>query len=391
MRDGLIRVLDTFDRAAAACAVVPGLLPERAAETAGRIRRRLGLTDRTVVAAIAGGTGSGKSSLLNALVGDELAMTGPRRPTTERALAAVSDDSEPGLIVMLDQLGIDRTVATGLPDRLALIDLPDTDSTVAQHRMIVEDLFPHLDLVVWVVDPEKYHDRVWHDRWLRPHADLYERFRFVLNQTDRLSPAEVADITIDLTSALEADGIESPRVVIAAADPPLGPPVGADALLEEFERVATAKETALERMRVDLAAATKEMIRATTFDLVGWEEVVTIAAGRIAGGDASGAETVLQAFVDDRKADLPELEGASSGWGEVVAGLAPPRRRWWQRRRPTDPEANRIALDRALTPGLRRRLAPRAAARAAVAELQLDLIRLEPAPVASTGSGNDHP
>jgi hypothetical protein len=296
------------------------------------------------------------------------------------------------LIVMLDQLGIDRTVAAGLPAQLALIDLPDTDSTVDQHRKVVEDLFPHLDLVIWVVDPEKYHDRVWHEQWLRPHSQLHERFRFVLNQADRLSPDEVADITIDLTAALEEDGIPLPQVVITAADPAAGPPIGTEFLLEEFDRVARAKETAPERMRVDLSAATRQLVAATNFAIAGWEPAVRAAAERLASGDAPGACDGLHALLEQVTADLPELEGVDEGWDDKVAALVVPSRRWWQRwRRRAASDASDIAagLERALGPDMRRRLGPRAAARAAVAELQVDLMRLE-VPT-SARARDDHP
>jgi hypothetical protein len=392
MRDDLLDALDSFDRAVAACAAVPGLLPDDAAAVGPRLRRRLGLTDRTVVVAIAGGTGSGKSSLLNALAGRDLAATGPRRPTTERAMVALPDESEAGLIVMLDQLGIDRSVTAGLPERLALIDLPDTDSTVEEHRRVVEGLFPHLDLVIWVVDPEKYHDRVWHEQWLRPYSHLHERFRFVLNQADRLSPDEVTDITVDLTAVLEEDGIPSPRVVITAADPPLGPPVGADVLLDEFDRVAQAKDTALERMRVDLDAVAKDLVTATTFDSSGWDGAVASAATDLASGHTAEAGAVLHGWAADQVPTLPELEGVDSAWDGKVGELAPPPRRWWQRRRRITPAAVKemaASLERSLGPEVRSRLRPRAAARAAVAELQIALLRLAPGDSAS--AGDDHP
>lgn len=56
------------------------------AERAG-VRRSLSV-DHTV-AALAGATGSGKSSLFNALAGDELAAVGVTRPTTSTAQAAL--------------------------------------------------------------------------------------------------------------------------------------------------------------------------------------------------------------------------------------------------------------------------------------------------------------
>ena len=54
-----------------------------------RARRKLGFVGEALVVAFAGGTGSGKSSLVNALVTDEIAPAGLVRPTTNEALAAI--------------------------------------------------------------------------------------------------------------------------------------------------------------------------------------------------------------------------------------------------------------------------------------------------------------
>ena len=68
--------------------------------------RRLALSGSATVVALAGATGSGKSSTFNALTGTELAAVGVRRPTTAHAMAAVwhEEDAED----LLDWLKIPR-------------------------------------------------------------------------------------------------------------------------------------------------------------------------------------------------------------------------------------------------------------------------------------------
>jgi hypothetical protein len=87
-----------------------GELLERVGE-----RRRLSL-DHTVVA-LAGATGSGKSTLFNALTGLDLSETGVRRPTTAKPVAcAWQPERAAGL---LDRLGIaprDRYARHGVLD-----------------------------------------------------------------------------------------------------------------------------------------------------------------------------------------------------------------------------------------------------------------------------------
>src|SRR5215218_3318443 len=81
-----------------------GRLPDEALERArgvvGRARERAALSPDYTVVALAGSTGSGKSSLLNALAGEEIAQAGITRPTTGFASAAVwaprDDDSSSG-------------------------------------------------------------------------------------------------------------------------------------------------------------------------------------------------------------------------------------------------------------------------------------------------------
>jgi hypothetical protein len=68
---------------------VPPDVAVRAAGTTQRARGRLGHGAAHTVVALAGATGSGKSSLFNALAGRDLAATGVRRPTTSATQAAV--------------------------------------------------------------------------------------------------------------------------------------------------------------------------------------------------------------------------------------------------------------------------------------------------------------
>ena len=60
-------------------------------------------------------------------------------------------------------------------DGLVLLDLPDHDSTEVGHRLQVDRLVQLVDVLVWVVDPQKYADAALHDRYLSPlaeHADV---------------------------------------------------------------------------------------------------------------------------------------------------------------------------------------------------------------------------
>ena len=83
---------------------VPEELAARATGIVHRADQRLRLGEQTVVA-LAGATGSGKSSLTNALAGTDITAVGVRRPTTSKTLAISFGASNPAL---LDWLRIPR-------------------------------------------------------------------------------------------------------------------------------------------------------------------------------------------------------------------------------------------------------------------------------------------
>ncbi|WP_221352848.1 YfjP family GTPase [Streptomyces beigongshangae] len=192
-------------------------LDNRTLAEAGRVldeaaaRRRL--SGQHTVVAIAGATGSGKSQLFNALAGVAISETGVRRPTTAAPIACSWSDGAAGLI---DRLGIPGRLrrrplqsaeAEAQLRGLVLVDLPDHDSAVLQHREHVDRILGLVDAVIWVVDPEKYADAVLHERYLRPMAGYAEVSFVVLNQVDRL-PGEAADQVLDdLRRLLDEDGI----------------------------------------------------------------------------------------------------------------------------------------------------------------------------------------
>ncbi|MCX5378295.1 GTPase [Streptomyces sp. NBC_00091] len=173
---------------------------------------RRGLSPQHTVVAIAGATGSGKSTLFNSLAGVQISETGLRRPTTAAPIACSWSDGAAGLLDRLEIPGRLRrrpreTSEAGALRGMVLVDLPDLDSAVGAHRDHVDRVLALVDAVVWVVDPEKYADACLHERYLRPLAGHAEVTFVVLNQVDRL-PGEAADLVLDdLRRLLDDDGI----------------------------------------------------------------------------------------------------------------------------------------------------------------------------------------
>ncbi|MFI8354277.1 GTPase [Streptomyces cyaneofuscatus] len=172
------------------------------------------LSSRHTVVAIAGATGSGKSTLFNALAGTQISDTGLRRPTTSQPIACSWTDGAAGLLDRLAIPGRLRRRPHPGPaafdealQGLVLVDLPDHDSAATAHRDQVDRVLALVDAVIWVVDPEKYADAALHERYLRPLAGHAEVTFVVLNQIDRL-PGEAADLVLDdLRRLLDEDGM----------------------------------------------------------------------------------------------------------------------------------------------------------------------------------------
>ncbi len=194
-----------------------------AARVVAQVDRRLGLSGDSTVVALAGATGSGKSSLFNVLSGTRLAEVGVRRPTTAVPLAAHWGE-HPSAADLLDWLQVGRRHGIGTAygpadlDGLVLLDLPDHDSTEVGHRIQVDRLVPLVDVLVWVVDPQKYADAALHDRYLRPlvgHADV---MLVVLNHADTLTEDDRERCLADLRQLLESEGLGRVGVLAVSAE-----------------------------------------------------------------------------------------------------------------------------------------------------------------------------
>ena len=238
-------------------------LEEEAAEAragARRVGRRAGFGGEVYVMALAGGSGVGKSSVLNALAGTKVSEVKATRPTTDLPVAWAARRRRDDVAPLLEWLKVDRIVphdGKRLTDTV-LLDLPDIDSVKADHRATVDVLLPRIDAVTWIVDPEKYDDARMHAYWrsLAPHA---ERLRFVLNKADRLSEADRRLVADDLRARLVAAGI--PRPVLHVVSATAGD--GVDALRDSLADAAHAKvivAAKLEADRADAAAALAEAV-----------------------------------------------------------------------------------------------------------------------------------
>ncbi len=102
-------------------------------------------------------------------------------------------------------------------DGLILLDLPDHDSVVTASMAAVDRLAKLADMVIWVLDPQKYADAAVHNRYLIPLAGHASVFTVVLNQIDTLPPEQIRDCEQDLRRLLDAEGLTDTPVLPVSA------------------------------------------------------------------------------------------------------------------------------------------------------------------------------
>lgn len=280
-----------------------GLVKE-AEDVVERAAGRLRLSADHTVVAIAGATGSGKSSTFNQLTGLELSAVGVRRPTTSWATACVWGSD--GAAELLDWLGIPPrhqttrdsmldTQKEGLDKEMegvVLLDLPDHDSTEVGHHLEVDRLVALADLLIWVLDPQKYADAAIHDRYLAPFASHSGVMVVVLNHIDTVPPDRRQAMVDDVRRLLDADGL--PDVPVFATSAREGDGV-AELRAEIVRRVADKKSTR-HRLEADLRA-----IAARLNEECGTGKPRSLAKQRVesmeqALADAAGVPTVVSAI-----------------------------------------------------------------------------------------------
>ena len=254
-----------------------GFSQELLTEAEALLRRsgeRMRMSASHTVVALAGGTGSGKSSLFNALAGANFSPAGVTRPTTKHSHACVWGME--GAAPLLDWLGVQRrhryARASALDEGEAsltgmlLLDLPDHDSVVTGSAALVDRLVKMADMLVWVLDPLKYADASVHRRYLVPLAGHAAVTTVVLNQVDTLSPDQADDCRSDLRRLLDAEGLTETQVLVTSATTGAG--------LDELRRVLASavavRQAASERITADIDALLERFAVYAGASVPGW-------------------------------------------------------------------------------------------------------------------------
>ncbi|MFM2007721.1 MAG: hypothetical protein RLZZ09_3376 [Pseudomonadota bacterium] len=166
-------------------------------------------THRPLVAAFFGGTGVGKSSLLNRLAGQAVARTGVERPTSREVSIYLHDSVH--ISRLPNDFPLDKVRIAQHHDaearQVMWVDMPDIDSVEQHNRELVLEWIPHIDVLIYVVSPERYRDdKGW--RLLREYGGDHA-WLFVLNQWDRGQDIQLEDFR----GLLATTGFSNPVVL----------------------------------------------------------------------------------------------------------------------------------------------------------------------------------
>lgn len=164
---------------------------------------------RPLVVAFFGGTGVGKSTLLNRFAGETVARTGIERPTSREVTIYVHRSVE--LNQLPKDFPVDKVNIRQHQDQtrraILWIDMPDIDSVEASNLEIVRDWLPYIDVLLYVVSPERYRD----DRgWQFVIDEGYKHaWIFVINQWN-LGGGGDNSVMRDFDSLLQSAGFDQP-------------------------------------------------------------------------------------------------------------------------------------------------------------------------------------
>lgn len=179
------------------------------------------LASSVLTIGLLGGTGVGKSTIINALAGEVISLASHRRPYTEEIILHAHEEIViPSWILTSDVPSIVHRHASEKARNIIICDMPDFDSIELEHRKLVRNFLKNLDLLVWITSPEKYADEAFYD-FLKETLGVKDpsNFYFVMNKIDLVTAGieQLEYLAGSFMRYLSDNGIDNPRLFLISA------------------------------------------------------------------------------------------------------------------------------------------------------------------------------
>ena len=177
-----------------------------------------------LVIGLLGGTGVGKSTLMNALAGAAISSASHRRPHTDAILIYRHGEAPLPFAPDPEMVWREFTHTRDAVRQIILCDLTDYDSLLAEHRRQVLGFMENVDVLIWLTSPEKYGDGTFYE-FLKLAPKSEHNFYFAVNKADLFFDGRSAEegfeemrrVSVDFQGHLRKVDIADPAIYILSA------------------------------------------------------------------------------------------------------------------------------------------------------------------------------